>query len=201
MSLKVNNPSSFVLAGYSGVGKTYWIFRFIDHIGKIISPKLEKILYFYEIWQPTFQDYMHKVQFIQGMPDLETLRTPERKIVILDDLMHEDSMLLSKIFTIYSHHYNFTVIETVQNLFHKSHREIYLNAQFVVLFKNCRDVNQIACFLRQAFPDKHKAVLEAYINPTSGGRGYLLLDFCCDTDDKERIRTQIFPDEVNYIYQ
>ena len=141
---------------------------------------------------------MHKVQVIQGMPDLETLRTPEKKLVILDDLMHRDSMLLSKIFAIYSHHYNFTVIETVQNLFHKSQREISLNAQFVVLFKNCRDVNQISCFLRQPFPDKHKAVLEAYINATSGGRGYLLLDFRCDTDDKKRICTQIFPDEVNY---
>ena len=39
MSLKINNPSLFVLAGYSGVGKTYWIFRFIDHIDEIILPE------------------------------------------------------------------------------------------------------------------------------------------------------------------
>ena len=49
-----------MLAGYSGVGKTYWIFRFIDHVDEIITPKMEKNLYFYEIWQPKFQDYMHK---------------------------------------------------------------------------------------------------------------------------------------------
>ena len=97
MSLKVKNPSSFVLAGYSGVGKTNWIFRFIDHVDEIIAPKIENFLYVYEIWQPKFQDYMHKVQFIQGMPDLETLRTPENKLVILDDLMHGGSTLLSKI--------------------------------------------------------------------------------------------------------
>ena len=96
MLLKVNNPSLFVLAGYSGVGKTYWIFRFIDHMDKIISPKIEKILYFYEKWQPKFQNYMHKIQFFQGMPDLATLRTPQRKLLILDDLMHGDSMLPSK---------------------------------------------------------------------------------------------------------
>ena len=35
-----------------------------------------------------FQDYMHKLQFIQEMPNLETLRTPERKLVILDYFMH-----------------------------------------------------------------------------------------------------------------
>jgi len=115
--------------------------------------------------------------------------------------MHENPSFLSKIFTIYSHHYNFTVIETVQNLFHKSHREISLNAQFVVLFKNCRDVNQIVCFLRQAFPEKHKSVLEACKNATSAGRGYILFDFRCNTHDKERIRSNIFPDKNNYVYQ
>ena len=93
------------------------------------------------------------------------------------------------------------MVETVQNLFHKSHRKISLNVQFVALFKNCKDVNQISCFLRQAFPDKHKAVLEAYINATFERRGYLLLDFRSDSDDKERIRTPVFADELNYIYQ
>jgi len=56
-------------------------------------------------------------------------------------------------------------------------------------------------FLRQAFPEKHKAVLEAYKNATSDGCGYILFDFRCDTHDKERIRSNIFPDEINYVYQ
>jgi len=76
-----------------------------------------------------------------------------------------------------------------------------LNAQFVVLFKNCRDVNHILCFLHQAFPEKYKAVLEAYKNATLNGRGCILFDLRCDTHDKERIKSNNFSDKVNYVYQ
>jgi len=43
--------------------------------------------------------------------------------------------------------------------------------------------------------------MEAYINETQAARGYILLDFRCDTDQKHRIRAQIFSDELNFIYQ
>ena len=201
MSLKVENPASFLLAGASGVGKTYWIFRFIDHRNEIFTEKIEKMLYFYEVWQPIFERYVDQVEFIQGPPNVEELKNADRKLVILDDLMNSNKDLITKIFTVYSHHYNFTVIFTVQNLFNKSIREISLNAKFVVLFKNCRDLNQIQCFLRQAFPQNYKNVLETYINETQAARSYILLDFRCDTDRKHRIRAQIFPDELNFVYQ
>jgi len=200
MSLKVKNPISFLVSGASGAGKTYWIFQLINNLEKVIVSEITKVYYFYTIWQDKFDEYINKVEFIQRMPDLEALKNARRSLVILDDLCMKILRSYQK-FTIYSHHYNFTVIDTVQNVFHKSHRQISLNAQFVVLFKNCRDVNQIVCFLCQAFPQKHKAVLEAYKNATLNGRGYILFDFRCDTRDKERIRSNIFPDEINYVYQ
>ena len=91
--------------------------------------------------------------------------------------MHSKSTaLISKIFTVYSHHYGFSVIETLQNIFHKSHREITLNAKIIILFKNCRDVTQIACFLRQAFPERLRDVLNAYKDATSSPHGYFVVD-------------------------
>ena len=122
-------------------------------------------------------------------------------LVILDDLMFENPKTISKIFTIYSHHRNYTVIETVQNLFHKSHRDITLNAQFVVLFKNCRDLNQIKHFARQAFPDRYQSVMNAYKKATTGPRGYILFDFRCEQHQDFWIRSAVFPGEVNYVYQ
>jgi len=101
----------------------------------IFTEKIEKVLYFYEIWQSIFKRYVVQVEFIQGPPSVEDLKSADRKLVVLDNI--------TKIFTVYSHHYNFTVIFTAQNLFNKSIREISLNAKFVVLFKNCRDLNQI----------------------------------------------------------
>ena len=64
MALKVDKPSSFLLAGASGVGKTFWIFRLIKHRDEI-SQKIEKILYFHEIWQPIFEECSHCVDFLQ----------------------------------------------------------------------------------------------------------------------------------------
>ena len=122
MALRVQNPYSFVLAGASGSGKTRWILKFIDNVDEIIEPKVTEILYFYEQWQPDFEKYIGRVKFSQGLPSPDLLDgNKDSKLVILDDLMFENPKTISKIFTIYSHHRNYTVIETVQNLFHKSH--------------------------------------------------------------------------------
>ena len=90
---------------------------------------------------------------------------------------------------------------TVQNLFYKSFREISLNAQIMVLFKSCRDVNQIAPFLRQIYPKTYKNALEAYKNTVSSQRGYLMIDLCCETHDNQRLRSGIFPEDTHYFYQ
>ena len=129
------------------------------------------------------------------------MKYASQSLVVLDDLIHYPKDVISKIFTVYSHHYNFSVIFTTQNLFNKSIREISLNSHFVVLFKNCRDATQIQTFMRQAFQENVKNEFQAYKNATSEARGYLLLDFRPDTYDSQRIRTGIFPNEVNYIYQ
>ena len=76
MSLKVDKPSSFLLAGASGVGKSYWIFRLIEHRDESFTQKIEKILYFHEVWQPLFEEYSDCVEFFQGAPRVKTLKFP-----------------------------------------------------------------------------------------------------------------------------
>ena len=71
----------------------------------------------------------------------------------------------------------------------------------IVLFKNCRDTNQIAYFMRQIYPKTYKSALDAYKDAVSSQRGYLLIDLCCKTHDKNRLRTGIFPDDIQYVYQ
>ena len=116
--------------------------------------------------------------------------------------MHsKNTALISKIFTVYSHYYGFSVIETLQNIFHKSHKVITLNAKIIILFKNYQDVTQIARFLRQAFPERHRDVLNALKNATSLPYGYFVLDFHTTTPDSECLRTVIFRNELNYVYQ
>ena len=115
-------------------------------------------------------------------------------------VLKTQSMFL-KIFSVFSHHCNYTVIETVKNLLHKAHRDISLNAKFVVIFKNTRYESQIQYFVRQAFPDCFKGVMKAYKSATSPPRGYILLDFRPETDDQFRARSNIFPGETNLVFQ
>ena len=72
MSLEVDKPSSFLLAGASGVGKMLWIFRLIEHRDEIFTQKVERILYFYEVWQLLFEEYNDCVEFFQGASSVET---------------------------------------------------------------------------------------------------------------------------------
>ena len=76
-----------------------------------------------------------------------------------------------------------------------------LNTHYLVLFKNPRDATQIAIVARQMYPGKSKFVLEAFKDATKEPYGYLLIDLRPETDDRYRIRTNIFPDDDRqYVY-
>ena len=75
-----------------------------------------------------------------------------------------------------------------------------LNAHYIVAFKNPRDVTQIATLAKQMYPGSTKYMIEAYQDATSKPFGYLLIDLKPQTDERIRLRTNIFPGEVNYVY-
>ena len=153
MALKFENPASFIISGWSGVGKTKWIQRLVDNIDKICSG-IDHIFYCCEVWQSIFNEYSEKIIFRQGPSVLDDFKKFENCLLILDDMMFTENSLLSKIFTIYSHHYRFSVLFTTQDLFHKVFRELSLNAKFMVLFKNCREKKQVSYFFKSNLPSQ-----------------------------------------------
>ena len=140
MSLQFENPSSFIIAGPLGIGKTFWVVRFVDSL-KDFFPEIEQVAYHYEVWQKLFDQYANKIDFKQGVPNVEELKEYQNAFVILDDLMFANVEFLAKIYSVYSHHFHFSMLITMQNLFHKGLPEISLNSQMIILFKNCRDTN------------------------------------------------------------
>ena len=86
-------------------------------------------------------------------------------MIILDDLMEETDQRVASLFTKKSHHRNISVMYIVQNLFH--HRTISLNAHYMVVFKNPRDVSQIMALAHQMYPQRTKYFLEAYTAATA----------------------------------
>ena len=121
MSLRFQNRTSFVVSGLSGVGKSYWVLRFIDNL-KQLCPEIKQVVYHYEVWQEMFDRYTDKVNFKQGMPSLDDLKESRDAFLVLDDLMFANSEFLSKIYSVYSDHFDFSVLMIVQNLFHKGNK-------------------------------------------------------------------------------
>ena len=196
-----SHPFTAILSGPTGSGKTVFTFKLIKEASDMISPSPEKIIHCYGEFQPIFNEYPHVI-FNEGLPDLEQFDGKERTLLILDDLMSETNDSVSNIFTKVSHHRNVSVIYLSQNLFYKSkqNRTISLNAHYIVMFKNPRDALQVATLARQMYPGKSKFLVEAFKDATEKPFGYLLLDLKPDTEEKYRVRTQIFPGERQFVY-
>jgi len=101
-----------------------------------------------------------------------------------------------------SHHKNLSVILISQNLFHqgREQRDISLNANYRVIFKNPRNRAQIRHLARQVYSDDPKFLEEVYYD-TSRPHGYLLPDLKQSIPNEYRFRMCIFPDDTtHYVY-
>ena len=109
---------------------------------------------------------------------------------------------ITNLFTKGSHHRNISVIYIVQNLFNtnKEHRTISLNAHYLVIFKNPRDASQIVHLAKQMYPGQTRYVQEAFNLATREPHGYLLVDLKQFTPDNLRMRSHIFPGEMQEVY-
>ena len=201
MEVTFVHPFTAILAGPTECGKTMFIFRFIREVKHLMTPPPEKIVYCYGEYQSVFAEHP-QVEFHEGLPCLNDFDGSKRILLIIDDLMNESGTDVSKIFTKGSHHRNISVFFITQNLFYKSKesRTMSLNSHYIVAFKNPRDVTQIATLAKQMYPGNTKFMVEAYRDATSKPFGYLLIDLKPQTDERIRLRTNIFPGEVNYVY-
>ena len=142
------------------------------------------------------------MEFIEGLPDLDSFDGKQWTLLIIDDLMHETDERVSKIFTRVSHHKNLSVLYLTQNLFFgsKQNRTISLNSHYLILFKNTRDATQISHLASQMYPGRTKFLIEAFRDATSKPFSYLLVDLKPDTEDRLRVRSGIFPGEQACVY-
>ena len=135
-------------------------------------------MYCYGQWQNQFKEFENKVTFHEGLLPREQLFQPvaqqesssQHTLLIFDDLLDQEyTSLLRDIFIKGSHHNNISVIFVTQNLFlpHKDYRSLSLNAHYLVVFKNPRDMNQIIALDRQAFASKPAFLTTVYNQETS----------------------------------
>lgn len=197
---KLVHPSTCLLSGPTGSGKTIFVKKLIDY--KMFNPMPKHIVYCYGSYQPLFNS-MTGVNFEEGLPS--NLNSLENTLIIIDDLMIElaSDTRLSNLFTKNSHHRRNSAIFITQNVFNqgKVMRTIHLNSHYLVLYKNPRDKSQVTHLARQMFPGKIKAFQEIFQDATTPPYGYLLVDLRPETDERLRMRTGIFPPDKHYVYE
>lgn len=203
--LKLVHPSTVLVSGPTGSGKTQFVIRLINEA--MFDPPPERIVFVYSEWQRAYERLSRTVEFRREIDEAfyEGLSARVRNLVVLDDQMSRvrDSQVLSRLFTEGSHHRNLSIIYIVQNLFEKgrAQRTVSLNAQYMILFKNPRDKSQIAALAHQIFPRQSRFLTSAFEDATRRPYGYLLVDLRPETEEDIRLRTQIFPNESTSVYQ
>ena len=197
----LKHPFTCLVAGPTMSGKSYFVQKLISFAEEMIQPKPERIVWCYGGgWQESFANFPN-VEFVSGL-NFTHNNMEQPLLLIIDDLMCETDENVTKIFTKGCHHQNMSVIYIVQNLFHKGkeHRTISLNSNYLVMFKNPRDISQITHLAKQIAPGNTRAVHDAFKDATSKAYGYLFCDFKAATKDELRLRTNILPDQTSNVY-
>ena len=104
------------------------------------------------------------------------------------------------LFIIKAHHYNMFVFFNSQYLFTKEARIARNNAQYIFLMKSPNAMLTIRNLGSQLFPGQTEYFLSAYKNATEKPYQYLLIDMHPTSHDALRLRTCIFPNELNVMY-
>ena len=213
VALLFRHPTTILVAGPTGCGKTEWLVQLLQK--RAITPFPQRIIWVFGEWQNAYDrilqlDLDHKVQFVNGFKEelYDTLNPNVRNMMVLDDQMENEVMHknggrgLARFFTQGSHHRNLTVVYIVQNLFHQSGamRTVSLNSHYIVLFKNPRDKQQVRVLSSQMYPNNRNFLVAAYEDATSTPFGYLVVDLRPDTADDLRARTHVFEPHKQVIY-
>lgn len=192
------------------LGKSSFVSKILHNKENLFKPNApQNVILFYKAWQALYKDWKEKnlVQvFIQNTPQedylkelLEYFQTRGGSMIIFDDLLNDVNETILNCFTVYSHHYNATVLLLSQSLFfdNKIYRSCSLNAQYIVLMKSRRDALSASFLARQISPYHTKFVTEAYMNATKNPYSYLLFDLRQETSDTVRLRSNIFSNIVS----
>ena len=201
-SFKLVTPFTMIMAGPSGCGKSSLVKKLLQQNETLFNGPPQRIVWLYKRWQPMYDviktTVYPPVEFIEGIPpgidQSSFFDSKVRNLLIVDDLMSKcgDDPRMTEIFYEGSHHRNLNVILICQNLYHSKTPTQRRNANYLVLFKNPNDQQSVMTFARQINPRRSKEFLEAYDTATAKPHSYLLIDFKQNTEEKDRLRPNVF---------
>ena len=116
---KFQSPTNIIIAGSTQSGKTFFTVKLIENAKNLFSNVPVKIFYCYNIFQNKFNDLEGLVDFHQGIPDIEKIADKKNRhfLLIFDDLMQSIDKQMVNLFTVQTHHLNFSCVFILQNMF------------------------------------------------------------------------------------
>jgi hypothetical protein len=200
-SVLIQQPFRLMCAGASGVGKSWFVKDFIEHVDRIVDGVVDSIIYCYSEDQPLYHELSKTtpgITWIEGFDeniDQYLQDTNKKKLLVIDDQMCEGatSSYLLSLFTKRSHHSNTSIIFITQNIFFQGKycRTISLNSTCFCVFKNPRDQRQISTLASQICPWNINFLREIYCDATKLPYSYLFIDLRPDLVELLRYRTDI----------
>lgn len=131
--IKFESPSTITLISASNGGKTSFVKRILINSKGLFKNEIEKVLYCYgSTWQTIFDqliDDVPNITFKEGLPSEEELKSFSNghihTCLVLDDLMLEinSTPKAEKIWTMFCHHLNMTVLYLAHNIFQKENQQ------------------------------------------------------------------------------
>ena len=206
MDVRFKTPAYFYFCGQTQSGKSYMVRCMLRHLEELFDPVPTKIIYCYGEYQKEFNEFLPKVELMEGFPNNvhELTKGHDNSLIVLDDLMSQcsDDQRVADLFTRGSHHLGISVQYLTQNLFQpgKLSRTISLNSHYMLIFRNPRDSLGISTLAKQMFPKHTDYLLEAFRDATSKPYGYLVIDCHQLTPENMRLRTSILPEEKQIVY-
>ena len=197
-SFALKHPFSCIIAGPSQSGKSTWLSKVLK--SDLIQPPPSRIVWFYTEWQGLYkrlQEDISNIYFVKGMPQDLDKYMKSGTMLIFDDMQSELNDEVTLLFTKYGHHRGVSCFLLLQNalLQSKNNRTCSINAHYICLMKNPRDVFQVQVLSRQIMGNKAGDFMKIYSQATAKPHGYLLVDLKQDTDEKDKLKTDILPGE------
>jgi hypothetical protein len=173
---------------------------------EMIEKPFRKVIWIYKTWQEDlFKELTNRdfeIEFLDDLPNFDSMGKQENTVIVIDDFMAEasNSTQVQSLFT-RGRHLGLSVIYLSQNLFHKGKhsRDLSLNMDYIVLFKNVRDATQISHLARQMYPNNSKFLISAYEQATREPYNHLFLDLKPNGNESLRVRGDIL-NKIQIIY-
>ncbi len=198
------HPFTMLVAAGSGFGKTYWVKRLLAEKERLIQPVPKRIVWCYVQWQPLYDEIKEMdptIEFVEGLPinlDAGFFDRDIANLMIVDDMMTDITKdnRLTHLYTRGSHHENLSVICLLQNLYYKNTQTMRRNSHYLVLFDMPMDKTQVRTMSHQMFPSSPYHLLQTYDKAVSKPYGYLVVVSKPNIKQHDRLKTDIFHDDV-----